>query len=301
MVEAAMKRSTRLFNQGASGMIFAYHHAWGPVKRSVRNAYSYVLFLKRERRFIGDGDHKKTISLLCPTRGRPKQAIRLMRSIRRTAAVPKRIELLFYIDSDDEEKDRYLALLDRAKAKLEGSIKCEAFVGDPISVSKSWNILAEKSRGDFLAMANDDQVYVDFGWDVRLEKEAEKFPDQIYCFCFNVGHQASSEGAFPIVSRRWVDALGYFTPGIFQFAANDMWIMDIAKSIDRFYYFSDVLVEHLHCVYKKSRYDKTYKRNRRTDIYSSDYRLLREGVLERKRAAEKLTDLMNHEAKEHSP
>ena len=37
--------------------------------------------------------------------------------------------------------------------------------------------------------------------------------------------------AFPIVSRKWCETLGYFTPGVFHFGYNDTWVFDIAQRV----------------------------------------------------------------------
>ena len=41
------------------------------------------------------------ISILCPTRGRPENVIRLIESIKETTTFIDQIELLFYVDNDD--------------------------------------------------------------------------------------------------------------------------------------------------------------------------------------------------------
>ena len=93
-------------------------------------------------------------------------------------------------------------------------------------------------------MATDAQLYGHEGWDTRLDAEILKFPDRIYCIWFNDGINGSGHCAFPIVSRRWYNTLGYFTPGIFDFLFNDTWIMAIAQLLGRVHYVDDVTVEY---------------------------------------------------------
>jgi hypothetical protein len=297
----ALKQKIVLFgNRRLKWLIFSYNYVWGVLNRSLRYVYSYFLFYVKIKSNLKIEDHKKIISLLCPTRGRPEKAMRFIKSVRRTAAIPERIELLFYIDSDDERKNYYLTLFNKAKAGFKRLLRCEAFVGEPISISKSINILAERCQGDLVVPATDDQVYVDYAWDVRLDGEAAKIPDQIFCFCFNDGSHRSPDGAFPIVSRKWIETLGYFASGIFKFAMNDTWVIDVAKSINRFYYFSDILVEHLHWVFNKSLNDNTYRRNRRKEIFAWDSQLFIKTAPERRKAAEKLQRVINGFWEDHS-
>jgi hypothetical protein len=220
------------------------------VYRAIRYALTRILYPfreKRDARYKASNTGKKTISLLCPTRGRPKGAERLARSIQRSAAFPGRVEVLFYVDSDDEEREAYRALHESAKTRFKNLKGCVVVIGEPMSVSKSWNIIAERSTGDVLIMANDDQVYVDYGWDTRLDHEAEKYPDGVYCMWFDDGGYGADHCTFPMISRTWYKAVGYYAPGIFEFIHNDTWIWDIGKRVGREHYIPGVFIEHLHC------------------------------------------------------
>ncbi|MEP0872333.1 FkbM family methyltransferase [Trichocoleus desertorum AS-A10] len=201
----------------------------------------------------------KTISLLCPTRGRPDKALRLVLSVLKTAHHPERVEVLFYVDTDDSTKLDYVEQLKAHKTELNRLKQCFLMVNEPIGVSKAWNALATASQGDLLVMAADDQIYNDAGWDTRLDQETAKFPDEIFCMWFNEGHWGEKLCTFPIVSRKWCLTLGYFITGIFECLYDDLWIMDIAKRVGRLHYIPDVLTEHLHWGYGKAEIDSTYE------------------------------------------
>src|SRR4030042_5118951 len=200
-----------------------------------RFVYSYLAFTLQKKHDSAGAD-MKTISLLCPTRGHPTDAARLVLNVHRTVRFPEKIEILFYIDSDDPFKNDYLALRGAAKKRFRRLMRCEAIVGERINISKSWNALACECKGELLFMANDDKVYVDYGWDIQLDKETKKFPDGIFCMWFNDIRVAEFSACFPVVSRVWYEALGYFTPDVFEFYVNDTWIWDIAKRIGRLHY-----------------------------------------------------------------
>jgi FKBP-type peptidyl-prolyl cis-trans isomerase 2 len=206
---------------------------------------------------------REIVSLLCPTRGRPDNVMRLLRSILKTAIFKDRIEILFYIDMDDSRLRDYQQIFDLGcKTEFSTLLGCEAIWGEPTTVSKCWNTLAERCKGSILALANDDQVYVDKGWDIVLDFEIKKFPDKIFCMWFNDGINGPNFCAFPIISRKWYETLGYFTPHIFKYFYVDTWIMDVAKRIDRLHHIPYILVEHMHFTQWKSPYDETYRRNR---------------------------------------
>jgi hypothetical protein len=195
----------------------------------------------------------KVISVLCPSRERANRAYNYARSVLRTATHPSRIEIMFYIDDDDPQIEDYKRLLPK-----------HLIIGPPISVSNSWNILASDCKGDILLMGNDDLIHKTEGWDVVLEENADTYEDEIYCIFFDDGINSGKHCAFPAVSRKWFNTVGYFTPGIFEFMYNDTFIFDIGKRIERVKYIPEVLVEHNHWTRTKEK-DNTTKRHRDND------------------------------------
>ena len=85
-----------------------------------------------------------------------------------------------------------------------------------MSVSRSWNILASNCTGDILIMGNDDLIYKTQNWDGILVEQTKKFKDGIYLMWFDDGIK-HNHANFPIISRKWYETLGYFTPGCFNF------------------------------------------------------------------------------------
>lgn len=223
-------------------------------------------------------DERQIISLLCPTRGRILGAARMLQSLAAASSHPERIEVLFYVDDDDPEAEIYRAQLPASShaASLLGRV--QVVVGEAISISKSWNVLAGIAEGTLMMMANDDLFFVSLGWDARLDKEAAKYPDEIFCIWFDDGYTHENIATFPIVSRRWVDCLGFFTPGIFEFWYNDKWIMEVARKLDRLHYISDMLIEHRHFYAGRAVFDDTYKRNF-DDEYEAGSRIRRDTEL----------------------
>jgi len=224
-------------------------------------------------------------SILCPTRGRASQAARMIRSVFDTAD-PGRVEVLLYIDSDDPTLPEYsksLAPLEKQNVRI-----C---IGPPMSVSKSWNIIAERSVGNVLITGNDDIVYRTPGWDEILADEVKRFPDQVYCMWFDDGINHESHCAFPMVSRLWYETLGYFMPGIFEFIYNDTWLMDVGRRAGRLHYVPAVLAEHVHFSVNKSEFDETYSRNRQGQV-ERDKELFDAAVSRRQADADKLKALI---------
>ena len=222
------------------------------------------------------------ISILTPTRQREWRAKKFAHSVLSTAAVPEEIEMLFYIDSDDPELVQY------SNWHLESSKQIKIYVGDPISISKSWNIIADKCIGDILIMGNDDLVYHTSNWDNILHHKIMEYPDNIYVAWVNDGINGSRHCAFPMVSRKWYEILGYFTPGIFEFLYNDTWIYDIGKILDRLIYIPEIYNEHQHFSTGKMQADETTMRPRRSGSVQRDKKLFERTINKRKKDAEKL-------------
>jgi glycosyl transferase/beta-hydroxylase protein BlmF len=264
---------------------------WRLAVTEIMNAYRYKQYIQDD---ILSSLPKKTISLLCPTRGRPDSVARFICSVMETATFPERVEILLYIDLDDGSIEQYRELLNSdTYPELSRLLRCEALWGEPIGISKSWNVLAAKCKGDLLCLSNDDQVYADKGWDVVIDMETRKFPDKIYCMWFNDGINGPNLCAFPIVSRTWYETLGYFTPDLFAYFYVDTWIMDIAKRVRRLHYIPHVFVEHMHFTQAKSGYDDTYKRNRPEGRISQERMLFESTAHKRQEEAVKLQTVID--------
>ncbi|MEU7137702.1 aspartyl/asparaginyl beta-hydroxylase domain-containing protein [Streptomyces sp. NPDC046261] len=257
-------------------------HAWvvSVVNASLRarQALDHALRLEPRRRisrlrFPFSGAHHaaappRTLSLLCPTRERVGNVERFLDSVARTAAAPGRVEALFYVDSDDPELAAYQDLFERARWRFGRIGRCALHVGDPVGVPHAWNHLAAHASGDALMMANDDQLYIDYGWDARLDTRITELtalhPDGVLCLYFDDGQYPEGACDFPILTRPWYDTLGYFTPTIFQQWEVEKWVFDIADRLRRLYPVPGVLVEHRHYQDYKAPFDATYQRHRMT-------------------------------------
>jgi hypothetical protein len=217
----------------------------------------------------------KVISILTPTRGRPDNCKRFIKSIYETTLHKNTIELFFYVDRDDSALGAYMSLQKHCYEEFNDFLRVEFMFGDPISVCDSWNLMTLQSLGDIIIMGNDDLIYETPSWDVTLHQELLNFPDDIFCAWFNDGINGEKHCAFPIVSRKWANTLGYcFAPrGTFHFGYNDTWTFDLGKRADCLHYIPQVKVSHHHFSNNKANYDETYKRNRedsKGNFYSLD-------------------------------
>jgi hypothetical protein len=198
------------------------------------------------------------ISLLCPSRERVRKlSHECYPSILETAHNPENIELLVYIDEDDKQRQEYVEW----SSSVPGPVHVEIIVGPTISVSRSWNTLAKESLGDVLYMWNDDLICQTPGWDEKVREIHDTSLDKIYCGYFNDGINHGVHCAFPFVSRKWYETIGWFSPGVYQFGYNDTEIFDIARRINRTIYIPEFLIAHNHWTVTKEK-DATTKRHR---------------------------------------
>src|SRR5882724_11381215 len=106
------------------------------------------------------------ISILCPTRKRYAEFLRMFQSIMETAADPKNVEVVAYLDEDDPTDYENLC----------GTLFLR---GKRIVLSNMWNKCASKASGDIFGQANDDIIFRTHGWDAIVENEFAKVPDRI--------------------------------------------------------------------------------------------------------------------------
>ena len=227
----------------------------------------------------------KVISILTPTRQRPNRLSEFIMSVYMHTEVKNRVELLMYVDRDDPTKDQYLDFFEHCQTEFRDFLRIHFVFDEPKSVSKSWNDLYEKSVGDIIIMGNDDLLYQTPSWDRMVELESNKFEDEIYCMWMDDRINRENHCAFPIVSRKWCETLGYFTPGVFHFGYNDTWVFDIAQKINRCRFLGGVVAEHMHFASQKAPYDETYARNRTQsyDFYELDRQIFDSEAMREKR------------------
>lgn len=162
------------------------------------------------------------ISILCPSRGRPKLAKRMIETALSTAVTT--IEILLYINNDDPCLLEYQQLIDSKFYTI----------GPDRSPVYSWNKLAETCTGDILFLMGDDATFETPGWDQIVEDEFAKIPDRIACIYPMVPGIKKVNNPHFCVHRNWVNALGYFVPPHFWHWYVDTWTRELAQRLRRY-------------------------------------------------------------------
>ena len=162
------------------------------------------------------------ISILCPSRGRPELANRMIKSATETAG--NSIEILLYLNDDDPTLEEYKRLIDPKYYQI----------GPDRSPGYSWNKLAEECSGEILFLMGDDATFETQNWVEKVEKAFNQFPDKIACVYPYVPGMKKSNNPHFCVHKNWVNTLGYFVPPHFWHWYVDTWTRTVAKSVGRY-------------------------------------------------------------------
>jgi len=193
---------------------------------------------------------KSGLSILCPTRERPDQVLRLIDSVFLTAASPDKIEILFYIDSDDES----FPALDHFSSQV------KVFKGPRTWISNAHNYLYTHCEGEIVMTGADDMVFRTQGWDSAIYAAFDSIPDKIALVYGNdLGTHAGKIATHGFFHRNWIETLGtWVQPG--RGSLWDLWSTENARKLGRLVFLENVVIEHVH--YRQSKtevtFDKTY-------------------------------------------
>ena len=228
------------------------------------------------------------ISILAPTRNRPKEFTRMVGSALATATTP--IEIWAYIDEDDQSWPCSNSFFPDNFPKQD-NVNC--FVGPRLVMSEYWNVLTKYAKGDILMLCGDDVVFETPGWSAMVEQAYEDCPDKILCVHGDdLGPNGKTFATLPFVSRKWVDTVGYFTPYGFSGDFIDTWIQDVADMLGR-KRFLPFVVNHMHWIYGKAERDSTYAEKDARQKRDNLEQMYLDRLPERIRDAAKLKAVMN--------
>lgn len=190
------------------------------------------------------------ISILSPTKKRPGHIRNLINSIHETADNVEDLELVLYIDEDDNSYDDLL--------KEDLGIEIKYIKGPKIVISDMWNKCCNIATGPIYHHASDDFLYRSKSWDTKVKQHFDACDDKIILVYGMDGHQNQNLGTLSFIHKNWVNVVGYLVPGFFDVDWCDTWINDVAHGIGRRIYDDSIYTEHLHPAAGKSEIDETY-------------------------------------------
>ena len=193
------------------------------------------------------------ISLIAPTRKRPHLVRKVLKSISDTVSNPKNIDISFYIDDDDSVTIDEIDKIINEFAKLDIRYK----IGKRMKMGEYPNELYPHTDSPLLMAFSDDLEFKTKNWDVLINNEFDKIPDQILLVYPKDTIQNEKVATLPFVSRKAIDIVGYFTPPYFEVWYGDMWLHEMYKQLGRLKYLPEVVIEHQHFVNFKRLFDET--------------------------------------------
>lgn len=172
------------------------------------------------------------ISILVPTRGRPEQFKRMVDSARATSTN----QPLIFSYQSDTDYPRY------------GDYKSALIYGEDYPTVYKWNFLAERALAsgnniNLFMLGADDMIFATPGWDTALINHYNKLENKIHCYALQ--DSRDPEGTpHPIVTREYIEAMGYAFHPIFLHWQTDTWTTKIAKANKVFTHLRDYLLIH---------------------------------------------------------
>jgi len=196
------------------------------------------------------------ISILVPTRKRPQNIVALCESISKTVSDLVPVEVIFYVDNDDEvTKDFFKQQAEKNTLKVSANV----VFGDRVKLGQTYNEAYKKADGDVIMYCADDVRFRTLNWNYLVRQEMYRYSGGIaLVFGYDGVQPKGTLATHGFIHRNAIDALGYVHPGDIGYNYSDNWLTEIYRQIGRLSYIP-VYFEHCHWGVGKAPYDETYR------------------------------------------
>ncbi len=183
------------------------------------------------------------LSLIVPTRQRPRELAQFLDSVTGTVADPRAVELVLVVDADDP-----------TSAVSHRQLQLVHAVGSPGRTMGQLNqagFLA--SSGDYVMLLNDDVIVRTSGWDEKLLSVVSQYPDGIVLAHVNDTLMGEHLCTFPLVSRIYCQLAGGICPVDYHRYRIDDHIQEVFQLLalvgeSRTVYLPEIEFEHTNAV-----------------------------------------------------
>jgi len=174
-----------------------------------------------------------TVAILVPSKGRPKECARMVRSAYQTSSGKVQI----YIAVEAHEFEEYRAEISLPEGDRVGAV----LLTTPESTTvHKWNMLAElamRQPCEFFMLGADDMVFQTPCWDLALEGGKPHV--------YSLQDSRDANGTpHVLVTREYIERMGWFLPPIFLHWFCDSWTVAIAKANGCFTHLRDFELFH---------------------------------------------------------
>ena len=215
------------------------------------------------------------LAILVPSRKRPEQLKRMIESVAVTTNLP--IAIYVGLTSEehmmDNEDNPYFKWVNEFYIKHNKRIQIGTlFFPDNLPTAQKWNNLAEYAMKDpaikLFMLGADDMYFTTPLWDEALIEHYEALECKLHVYALQ--DSRDSEGTpHPIMTREWVESLGYFVPPIFLHWKIDSWTVENAKFNEVFTHLKEFLLVHDKCN-DKGLPDETHNKIRQSGWWERD-------------------------------
>ncbi len=193
------------------------------------------------------------ISVLCPTRERPENVLRLLHTAKSTSADFKKLEFLFFVDSDDQ------SFPNREIREFGNTVKI--IRGPRQWLSNAHNILYNSASGEILMTAGDDMSFESDKWDNIVRAHFESSSDKIsLLFGDDKATHSGKLAVHGFFHQHWIHVVGtWVQPG--RGSLWDFWSFTNALILKRLTFQPKLIIPHIHYRQGKgaAKFDQTYK------------------------------------------
>ncbi len=194
------------------------------------------------------------ISIVCPSRGRPKLAKKMIDSFLNNPGCE--VEILLYLNEDDSKLKEYKILIDSKHYSI----------GPDRSPGYSWNLLAQQAKYDIIFLMGDDAYNTTDNWGEIVLKTFDLYKDKIVMVVPDIKRISKKEFCpHFLLHKNWIKTLGYFIPPHFNQHYVDSWTREVAKALNRY-----VLLKNFIVPIEMEVGDNTDKRYKKTWLIERD-------------------------------
>lgn len=180
------------------------------------------------------------IAILVPTMGRPVICSTMLDSIIGTANNLNSVFVLLGLTEGDECKKDYVDLVKKYKEKMQ----IDLFEFPDWTLPMCHNVLSEIAiKHDLHFGVGDDQIFVTPGWDKALMDSYDALTNKIHMWSLLDNRDPKGMPA-PIMSKEYIEAMGWRVPPYFMHWYCDTWSTEIAKANNILTHLTDYMLVH---------------------------------------------------------
>lgn len=192
------------------------------------------------------------IAILVPSRERPEQLKRMIESAKKTAYNP--VKIFLAISPEDEAAYQF----------INGNTR-KYIMPENMPTAHKWNLLADEamrnSDNTLFMVGADDMIFGTPGWDEALAKHYEALGARKQ-HVYHLQDSRDKDGTpHPIMTREYIEAMGYLVPPMFLHWHIDTWTVELAKQLKCFTHLTDYELIHDKCN-DRGEPDETHKKIR---------------------------------------